>query len=55
MAGVTCIRYRRRNRLCSLAEMPDAVTVGFDQIIRCDNDRSVPEHGSIKVTVSGGR
>ena len=55
VAGVTCIRYRRRNRLGGLAEMPDAVTVGFNQIIRCDNDPNVPEHGSIHVTVSGGR
>ena len=55
MAGVTCVRYRRRNRLGGLAEMPDAVTVGFNQIIRCDNDPNVPEHGSIHVTVSGGR
>ncbi len=55
VAGVTCIRYRLRNRLGGLVEMPDTVAVGFNQIIRCDNDPSVPEHGSIHLTVSGGR
>jgi hypothetical protein len=35
--------------------MPDTVAVGVNQIIRCDNEPSVPEHGSIHLTVSGGR
>ena len=53
VAGVTCIRYRLRNRLGGLTEMGDAVAVGVNQIIRCDNDPSVPEHGSIHVTCRG--
>jgi hypothetical protein len=55
VAGVTCIRYRLRNHIGGMAEMPDVVAVGVNQIIRCDNDPSVPEHGSIHVTMSGGR
>lgn len=55
VAGVTCIQYRLRNRLGGMVELPDAVTVGANQILRCDNDPSLPEHGSIHVTVSGGR
>lgn len=55
VAGVTCIDYRVRGRIGAMAEMPDYVSVGADQIIRCDNDPSVPEHGSISVTVSGGK
>jgi hypothetical protein len=55
VAGVTCIQYRLRNRLGDMAELPDAVIVGTNQLLRCDNDPSLPEHGSIHVTVSGGR
>jgi hypothetical protein len=55
VAGVRCIQYRLRNRLGGLVEMGDQVTVGANQIIRCDNDASLPEHGSIHVAVSGGR
>jgi hypothetical protein len=55
VAGVLCIQYRLRDRLGGLVEMGDQVTVGTNQIIRCDNDASLPEHGSIHVAVSGGR
>ena len=55
VAGVTCIDFRVRGRIGAMAEMPDSVEVGVDQIIRCDNDPSLPEHGSLGVTVSGGK
>ena len=55
VAGVTCLRYRIRNRTVGLAEMPDVVAVGTDEIIRCDNDPSLPEHGSLKITIRGGK
>ena len=55
VGGITCIEYRLRNRLGGLAEMPDSVAVGVSQIIRCDNDRSLAEHGSIQIKVEGGR
>jgi hypothetical protein len=55
VAGVLCIRYRLRNRMSIFSEMPSAVTVAVDQIIRCDNDLSRAEHGSFRVAVEGGR
>jgi hypothetical protein len=55
VAGVVCVHYRVRGRTQGLAEMPDVVTVGADQIIRCDNDPSAPEHGSIQVSIAGGK
>jgi hypothetical protein len=55
VAGVTCVLYRIRNRTAGLAEMPDVVAVGPDEIIRCDNDPSLPEHGSLKITIRGGK
>jgi Baseplate J-like protein len=55
VAGVLCINYRNRSRSQVYLEMPDEVTVGTNQIIRCDNDRSLPEHGSVQITVRGGK
>ena len=55
VAGVLCVRYRVRGRTQGMAEMPDVVDVAADQIIRCDNDPSVPERGSIKVSILGGK
>jgi hypothetical protein len=53
--GVTCVRYRIRNRATGLTEMPDVVAVATNEIIRCDNDPSVPEHGSLKIKIRGGK
>ena len=53
--GVLCIRYRLRNRMSTFSEMPSAVTVAVNQIVRCDNDFSRAEHGSFRVAVEGGR
>jgi predicted phage baseplate assembly protein len=55
LAGVTCVSYRVRGRASGLAAMPDFVPVAVNQIIRCDNDPSFPEHGSLKVIVRGGK
>jgi hypothetical protein len=55
LAGVTCILFRVRGRFAGFTEMGDTVPVGANQIIRCDNDPSVPEHGAFAVTVDGGR
>ncbi len=35
--------------------MPEMVTVGRDEIIRVDNDPSLPDHGSLRVVVQGGK
>jgi hypothetical protein len=53
--GVTCVQCRVRNRTTALTEMPDEISVRFDQIIRCDNDPSTPDRGSLKVVVQGGK
>jgi hypothetical protein len=55
VAGVTCIQFRVRGRSAGFTEMIGPVSVGTNQIIRCDNDPSVPEHGAFAVTVDGGR
>jgi len=55
VAGILCVRYRVRGRTQGMTEMPDVVDVAADQIIRSDNDPSVPEHGSIKVSILGGK
>jgi hypothetical protein len=55
VAGVTCVRYRIRGRTPNLTRMGDTVAVGVDEIIRCDNDPSLPERGSLKVIIQGGK
>jgi predicted phage baseplate assembly protein len=56
VAGVTCIYFRVRGRSTGFTEMTgDTVQAGTNQIIRCDNDPSVPEHGAFAVMVAGGR
>lgn len=55
VAGVLCIRYRRRDRMLAFAEMPDSIAVAADEIIRCDNDPSKGEHGSFQISAEGGR
>ena len=58
VAGVLCVRYRIRGRTDSMTTMTkyaSVVTVAPDQIIRCDNDPSKPDHGSLKIIVKGGK
>lgn len=55
VSGVVSIRTRRRGLELSAIEMPDVIAVGVNQILRVDNDRSRPEHGSLNVTVRGGK
>ncbi len=55
VAGVLCIRYRLRDRMLVYAEMPSTVSVATNQIVRCDNDPSLAEHGSFQISVEGGR
>lgn len=53
--GVVRIAYRRRGYLPNFTPMPETVTVGRDEIIRVDNDPSLPDHGSLRVVVQGGK
>jgi hypothetical protein len=55
VAGVLCIKLRVRGRTAGFTEMPDVVSVATDQIIRCDNDPSAPERGSVNINVMGGK
>ena len=55
VAGILCIRLRVRGRTAGWVEMPDTVSAGAGQIIRCDNDRSAAERGSFTINVAGGR
>jgi hypothetical protein len=55
VAGVVCIRYRRRGRVPQFVAMPEEVAVGPDEIIQVANDPSRPERGSLKVVAGGGR
>src|SRR5262249_36851105 len=54
-AGVPCVRYRRRGITTRYTDLTVPLEVGFDQILRVDNDPSRPERGSIKVIVKGGK
>jgi hypothetical protein len=53
--GVVDIRYRRRGYVPDFVDMPETVTVGRDEIIRVDNDPSLPDRGSLRVSVQGGK
>jgi predicted phage baseplate assembly protein len=55
VAGVLCVRYRRRGISTRYTDLTVPLEVGFDQILRVDNDPSRPERGSIKVIVKGGK
>jgi len=55
VAGILCVEARVRGRSPYFTEMPDQIVVATDQIIRCNNDPSAPERGSLTVQVSGGK
>lgn len=55
VAGVLCIKFRVRGRTFGLMELPDLVDVAADEIIRCDNNPSAAERGSISINVMGGK
>jgi hypothetical protein len=53
--GVTDVRYRRRGHTPGYIEMPDAVEVGADEVIRVENDPNRPERGSLRIVLRGGK
>ena len=55
VAGVTCVRYRIRGVANGFTRMFDTVKVGVNEIIRCDNDPSLPAHGSLQLIIRGGK
>lgn len=55
VCGVLKIEMRRRGIDRDFIPMPDALTIGTDQILRISNDPSLPEEGTIRITVEGGK
>ena len=55
VAGVLGVRYRMRGRSLGFTRMNDTVKVGVNEIIRCDNDPSLPDHGALTVLIRGGK
>jgi len=55
VAGVLRVLYRLRGRSAFMAPLVNSVQVRQDQIIRCDNDPSAPDHGSLKIIIQGGK
>lgn len=53
--GVLEISYRWRGHTRGYVAMSDAVVVGLDEIVRCDNDPDHPERGSLRIIVRGGK
>jgi len=53
--GVTAVCYRERGLQPSWVPLPETVTVAPDRILRVDDDPSLPESGSLRVIVEGGR
>lgn len=55
ICGVLKIEIRRRGIDHGFIPMPDALKLGNDQILRVGNDPSLPEEGTIRITVEGGK
>lgn len=55
VAGVLRVLYRVRGRMASIAKLDISVAVAADQILRCDNDPSAPNRGSLKIIIKGGK
>jgi Baseplate J-like protein len=55
VAGVHSVLYRRRGVMINYVDMPNQVTVDTNDILRADNDLSLPERGSVRVYVDGGK
>ena len=53
--GVVSVQYRRRGLAVQFAYMRDDVTVGAAEIVRCDNDPSAPQRGTLRLIVQGGK
>jgi hypothetical protein len=55
VAGVVELCYRRRGFTAGFVPVPEWVSVGAREIIRCDGDPSRPDAGLVQVFVEGGR
>jgi hypothetical protein len=55
VAGVRSIEYRVRGVDASFRKLTDSLTVLGNQLLRCDNNPSRPDAGTLTITVEGGR
>jgi hypothetical protein len=55
VAGVRSIQYRVRGVDASFRNLTDKLTVLGNQLLRCDNDPSRPDAGTLRINVEGGR
>lgn len=53
--GVVSVLYRRRGWQDAYTYLGDDVTVGPYEIVRCDNDPSEPQRGTLRIVVQGGK
>ena len=55
VGGILSLRFRRRGRTSSFADLLNSVPIAKNEILRVDNDRSRPERGTIRIQVEGGK
>jgi hypothetical protein len=55
VSGVQGIAYRVRGSMAAFASMPATVSVAGWQIIQVDSDPNRPAHGTVQVSVEGGK
>jgi len=55
VAGVVAIQYRQRGITSTYLNLPETVKMPVDAILRLDNNPSLPERGSLNITVEGGK
>ncbi len=55
VAGVRSVEYRVRGVDAGFHDLTDTLTVLGNQLLRCDNDPSRPDGGTLSITVEGGR
>ncbi len=53
--GVTAVCYRERGVQPGWSPLPQTVAIAADRILRVDDDPSLPERGSLRVIVEGGK
>ncbi|HEV8460330.1 MAG TPA: baseplate J/gp47 family protein [Gaiellaceae bacterium] len=53
--GVTAVCYRERGVQTAWSPLPETVTIPPDRVLRVDDDPSLPERGSLRVIVDGGK
>lgn len=55
VSGVTSILYRRRGITPQYLDLPDSVPIAPENILRVENNPGEPEHGTIEITIEGGK